>query len=102
VLPAYPIVRDRDENLGLRILYEILKDRPDRLAERCVAPRRRLQTSFDRPESRLEPWRPAGALREFDVIGVSLGYELTTRTCWTCSIWAACLDDEGRTEGDPL
>src|ERR1035437_10625252 len=35
---AYPDLYEiRMSNLGLRILYEILNDQPDRLAERCFA-----------------------------------------------------------------
>ena len=36
---AYPDLYEIGmSNLGLRILYEVLNDRPDRLAERCFAP----------------------------------------------------------------
>ena len=74
---AYPDLYEIGmSNLGLRILYEILNERPDTLAERCFAPDVDLQAelrSSGTPLWSLETRRP---LREFDVIGVSLGYEL--------------------------
>jgi len=63
-------------NLGLRILYEVLNDRPDRLAERCFAADVDLQAELRRahlPLWSIETRRP---LRDFDVVGLSLGYEL--------------------------
>ncbi|MFC1958659.1 TIGR03960 family B12-binding radical SAM protein [Chloroflexota bacterium] len=64
-------------NMALPILYEILNSQPDVLAERVFAP----WTDFEalmRAESiplfSLESKRP---LKEFDIIGFSLGYELT-------------------------
>jgi hypothetical protein len=41
-------------NLGLRILYEVINDRPDRLAERCFAPDVDLQAEL-RP-ARMPLW----------------------------------------------
>jgi radical SAM superfamily enzyme YgiQ (UPF0313 family) len=64
-------------NLGLRILYEVINDEPGRLAERCFAPDVDLQALLRKaglPLWSLETRRP---LRDFDVFGVSLGYELT-------------------------
>ncbi|MDP6494888.1 MAG: B12-binding domain-containing radical SAM protein, partial [Dehalococcoidia bacterium] len=64
-------------NLAIPLLYGILNSQPDVLAERAFAPlpdmeaalRARGQLLFS-----LETKRP---LRDFDVIGFSLGYELT-------------------------
>jgi hypothetical protein len=74
---AYPDLYEIGmSNLGLRILYEVLNDRPDRLAERCFAPDVDLQAELRAagvPLWSLETRRP---LREFDVIGLSLGFEL--------------------------
>ena len=101
---AYPDLYEIGmSNLGLRILYEVLNDRSDRLAERCFAP----DTDFE-AELRsagvglwsLETRRP---LREFDVVGLSLGFELT------CTNMLSMLDLAGiglttaeRSETDPL
>ena len=64
-------------NLALPILYNLLNSQPGVLAERVYAPWLDMETKL-REESiplfSLESKRP---LRDFDVIGFSLGYELT-------------------------
>jgi radical SAM family uncharacterized protein len=74
---AYPDLYEIGmSNLGLRILYEVLNDRPDRLAERCFAPDIDLEAQLRSggvPLWSIETRRP---LRDFDVIGLSLGFEL--------------------------
>jgi radical SAM family uncharacterized protein len=75
---AYPDLYEIGmSNLGLRILYEIVNDRPDLLAERCFAPDVDLQAQLR--SARLPLWslETRRALRDFDVLGVSVGYELT-------------------------
>jgi len=64
-------------NLALPILYKIINDQPDALAERVYAPwvdMEKLLRQNDIPLFSLETRRP---LKDFDVIGFSLGYELT-------------------------
>ncbi|MFH1086963.1 MAG: TIGR03960 family B12-binding radical SAM protein, partial [Chloroflexota bacterium] len=64
-------------NLGLAILYHILNTQPDVLAERVFAPWVDMEEQIRRhrvPLFSLESRRP---LRDFDIIGFSLGYELT-------------------------
>jgi radical SAM family uncharacterized protein len=64
-------------NLALPILYKILNDQSDVLAERVYAPWVDLETLMRRhgiPLFSLESKRP---LKDFDIIGFSLGYELT-------------------------
>ena len=64
-------------NMALPILYEMLNSQPDVLAERCFAPWPDMETLMREqgiPLYSLESRRP---LAEFDVIGFSLGYELT-------------------------
>src|SRR5664280_2024738 len=84
---AYPDLYEIGmSNLGLRILYEVLNDRPDTLAERCFAPDIDLQAELRAgrlPLWSLETRRP---LRDFDVIGLSLGFELV------CANMLAMLD----------
>ncbi|MEW6034428.1 MAG: TIGR03960 family B12-binding radical SAM protein [Chloroflexota bacterium] len=64
-------------NMALPILYDILNSRPDVLAERAFAPWPDMEAalrSSGTPLFSLESRRP---LRDFDVLGFSLGYELT-------------------------
>lgn len=73
---TFPDVYDLGmSNLGLAILYELLNNRPDVLAERVYAPWPDMETqmrSVDMPLYALESRRE---LRDFDLIGVSLPYE---------------------------
>lgn len=64
-------------NLAVHILYEILNNQPDVLAERAFAPWVDMEAAMRanrRPLTSLENKRP---LQEFDIIGFSLGYELS-------------------------
>lgn len=64
-------------NQGLQILYEILNERPDAVAERAYAPWTDLESLMrDRsiPMFSVDTHRPAG---DFDVIGFNLSAELT-------------------------
>ncbi|MFC1948956.1 TIGR03960 family B12-binding radical SAM protein [Chloroflexota bacterium] len=64
-------------NMALPILYELLNSQPDVLAERAFAPWPDMETLMRGegiPLFSLESRQPLG---EFDIIGFSLGYELT-------------------------
>ena len=64
-------------NMGVSILYSLLNRRPEVLAERVFAPWTDMAAQMRRtgiPLFSLESKRP---LRDFDIIGFSLGYELT-------------------------
>jgi radical SAM family uncharacterized protein len=64
-------------NLALPILYQIINNQPDALAERVFAPWADMAAQMrasDTPLFSLESRRPLG---DFDIIGFSLGYELT-------------------------
>ncbi len=64
-------------NIALPILYEILNRQPDVLAERVFAPWPDMAAALKTaaiPLASLESGRPLG---DFDIIGFSLGYELT-------------------------
>ena len=90
-------------NLGLRILYEVLNDRPDRLAERCFAPDVDLQGQLR--SARLPLWslETRRNLHDFDVLGVSLGYELTyTNLLDMLDLAGVPLTTADRIEADPL
>ncbi|MEE9521071.1 MAG: B12-binding domain-containing radical SAM protein, partial [Dehalococcoidales bacterium] len=64
-------------NMALPILYEMLNRQPDVLAERVFAPwvdMAEIMLASGIPLSTLESRHP---LKDFDIIGFSLGYELT-------------------------
>ncbi|MGZ6266658.1 MAG: hypothetical protein ACXWN4_07120, partial [Candidatus Limnocylindrales bacterium] len=70
---AYPDLYEIGmSNLGLKILYEVLNERPDRLAERCFAPWVDLQAELGRERLPLWSLETRRALRDFDVLGFSL------------------------------
>ena len=101
---AYPDLYEIGmSNLGLRILYEVLNDTPDRLAERCFAPDVDMQARLRAagfPLWSLETRRP---LRDFDVLGVSLGFELVFTNLMTMlDLGGIGLTTAERSEWDPL
>lgn len=88
---------------GLKILYEILNARPDSLAERCYSPWFDMEAQLRRhglPLYALESKRP---LRDFDIVGFSLQYELTYTNVLQClDLGGIPLRAEDRGEDDPL
>jgi len=64
-------------NLALPILYEILNRQPDVLAERVYAPWVDMEAIMRRRNIPLFSLESRQALKEFNIIGFSLGYELT-------------------------
>ncbi len=77
---SYPDLYDIGmSNMAIPILYEILNNMPDVLAERVYAPWKDMENAMRAaglPLYALESKRP---LKDFDIIGFSLGYEL----CYT-------------------
>ena len=75
---AYPDIYEIGmSNLGLSILYHLVNKEPYALAERVYAPWIDMQEEMKKasmPLFSLESKRP---LKDFDIIGFSLGYELT-------------------------
>lgn len=75
---VYPDIYDVGlPNLGLQILYRLINDRSDWLAERAYLPWPDMISALQEhslPLFSLESWRP---LEQFDVIGISLQHELT-------------------------
>ncbi len=73
---AFPDVYDLGmSNLGLFVLYDIINQRPDMLAERIFLPWPDMDAAMRRvalPLYSLESKRPA---RDFDILGISLPYE---------------------------
>ncbi len=90
-------------HLGLKILYHIINAEDDWLAERVFMPGtdfEELMASVGLPLCSLETTTP---LRDFDLLGFTLQYELSyatiLRMLWLSGIPLAA---EERTEGDPL
>ena len=75
---SYPDIYELGmSNMALPILYELLNGQPDVLAERVYAPWVDMEAAMRTsgvPLFSLESRRP---LKDFDIIGFSLGYELT-------------------------
>lgn len=64
-------------NLGVRILYEILNRRPDTVAERVFAPWVDMESEMRQHGLPLFALESRTPLKDFDILGFSLGYELT-------------------------
>jgi radical SAM family uncharacterized protein len=78
VVVSYPDLYEIGmSNLGLAIIYDLLNQQPDVLAERAFAPWADMEAEMRRegiPLFGLESKRP---VKDFDIFGFSLGYELT-------------------------
>ena len=73
---AFPDVYDLGmSNLGLAVLYDILNQRPDVLAERVFSPWPDMETALRQAGIPLYSLETKHALRDFDLIGISLPYE---------------------------
>ncbi len=101
---AYPDVYEIGmSNLALPILYEILNSRAGILAERAFAPWVDMEAAMRQagvPLLSLESGRP---LADFDIIGFSLGYELTyTNVLNMLDLSGIPVLSGDRSEGHPL
>src|SRR3989337_635998 len=73
---AFPDVYDLGmSNMGLAVLYDILNKRPDVLAERVFSPWPDMETALRQAGIPLYSLETKHALRDFDLIGISLPYE---------------------------
>jgi len=104
VLLAYPDTYEIGmSNLGIQILYHILNDQKDVLAERASAPWPDMEEQLkinDAPLFSLESWRP---LNEFNLIGFSLGHELTyTNIINMLQLGRIPIWQKDRKDSDPL
>ena len=64
-------------NMALPILYELLNSQPDVLAERAFTPWVDMEAAMQKADIPLFSLESKHPLKEFDIIGFSLGYELT-------------------------
>ena len=90
-------------HLGFRILYSIVNDQPDMLAERVYAPWTDLEAELrkrNEPLRSLENWKP---LHAFDVVGFSLQFELTyTNILCMLELGGIALRSSERNHDSPL
>ena len=63
-------------NQGLQILYEILNERPDAVAERAYAPWTDMEATMRSAGCRCSASTPTGAATDFDVLAFNLSAEL--------------------------
>ncbi len=101
---AFPDVYDIGmSHLGFKILYGILNAHPKLLAERCYTPWLDMETELRRASEPLRSLESAHALREFDVVGFSLQFELTyTNVLTMLDLGRIPLRSADRGEDDPL
>src|SRR5512137_553600 len=77
---SYPDLYDIGmSNMAIPILYDILNNIPDVLAERVYAPWKDMENAMRSAGVALYSLETKHPLKEFDIIGFSLGYEL----CYT-------------------
>ncbi len=101
---AYPDLYELGmSNMAVPILYDLLNGQPDTLAERVYAPWVDMQEALvrdGRPLFSLESRHP---LKDFDILGFSLGYELTyTNVLNMLHLAQIPLRSGERGESDPL
>jgi radical SAM family uncharacterized protein/radical SAM-linked protein len=101
---AFPDVYDIGmSHLGFKILYKILNDDPRTLAERCYTPWIDLEGELRARSLPLVSLESARPLRDFDVVGFSLQYELTYSNLLTMlDLGGVPLRSADRGEKDPL
>jgi len=64
-------------NFGLKILYQIINDRPDMMCDRSYAPQEDMEELMRKAGIPLFAWESRQPLAAFELIGFSLQYELT-------------------------
>ena len=75
---AFPDIYDIGmSHLGFKILYKILNDHPQTLAERAFTPWTDMESELRKRGVPLVSCESARPLKDFDVVGVSLQFELT-------------------------
>jgi radical SAM family uncharacterized protein/radical SAM-linked protein len=101
---AFPDVYDIGmSHLGFKILYQILNDDPRTLAERCYAPWVDMEAELRARALPLVSLESARPLRDFDVVGFSLQFELSYSNVLTMlDLGGVPLRSADRGESDPL
>ncbi|WP_437304159.1 TIGR03960 family B12-binding radical SAM protein [Sorangium sp. So ce388] len=101
---AFPDVYDIGmSHLGFKILYKLLNDDPRTLAERCYAPWVDMEAQLVKRGLPLVSLESARPLRDFDVVGFSLQFELTYSNILTMlHLGGVPLRAADRGEDDPI
>ena len=101
---AFPDVYDIGmSHLGTKILYKIVNDREGLAAERCFCPWLDMEAALRSRGLPLVSLESARPLREFDVVGFSLQYELTfTNVLTMLDLGGVPLRTADRADSDPL
>jgi len=101
---AYPDVYEVGmSNLGLQILYYIVNQREDALAERVFAPWPDMEQQLTINNKQLTTLESSRPLKDFDAVGFSLGHELTyTNIITMLKLGGIPLRSSERGEKDPL
>jgi radical SAM family uncharacterized protein/radical SAM-linked protein len=101
---AFPDLYDIGmSHLGFKILYKILNDDPRTLAERAYTPWVDMQDELRKRALPLLSLESARPLRDFDVVGFSLQFELTyTNVLTMLDLGGIPLRTSDRGESDPL
>ncbi|MGI8553512.1 MAG: TIGR03960 family B12-binding radical SAM protein [Dehalococcoidia bacterium] len=101
---AYPDVYDIGQsNMGLGILYDLLNREADVVAERAYAPWPDMEAEMRRDGVPLWSLETRHCLRDFDVIGFSLSYEMTyTNVLNMLDLAGIPVLASDRTDRDPL
>ena len=90
-------------HLGYKILYEIVNQRPEFLAERAYAVWDDMEKELRANGQALCSLESARPLHEFDIVGFSLQYELTyTNILQVLELGKIPLRSDERTDADPL
>lgn len=90
-------------HLGYKILYDIINKRDDLLAERAYAVWHDMESELRSRDQLLCSLESARPLREFDIVGFSLQYELTyTNVLQILDLSGIPIRSEDRTVHDPL
>ncbi|HVM70696.1 MAG TPA: B12-binding domain-containing radical SAM protein, partial [Anaerolineales bacterium] len=90
-------------NLGLQILYDLINQRPDALAERAYAPWVDMEEQMRANAIPLYSLETKHALADFDILGFSLPYEtLYTNALNLLDLANIPLRSEQRGQADPL
>jgi radical SAM family uncharacterized protein/radical SAM-linked protein len=101
---AYPDVYEIGmSHLGFRILYARLNERPDTAAERVFCPWPDMADALRRHRRPLGTLETGTPLREMDIVGFSLQYEMTfTNILEMLDLGGIPVRSADRGEGDPL
>ncbi len=101
---AFPDVYDIGmSHLGFKILYKILNDAPETLAERAYAPWIDMEAELRTRALPLVSLETARPLVDFDVVGFSLQFELTyTNVLTMLDLGGVPLRSADRRDADPL